>query len=497
MKIAIIQPEYSLDSKCSDALFHAELSLFDACDESLDIIVMPEYSDIPAMPGSNEDFWSSVERCHAPLIEKASQTAKRCNAFVFVNGIEARKNTTFAFDRSGTLFGKYYKRHLTEGEVRERGLLQEYAMQPSAPYILEAEGIRFAFLTCYDFYFYEAYSGIARQNVDIIIGCSHQRSDPHETIELFSRFAAYNCNAYLLRASVSMAQDSNTGGGSMVVSPRGEVLLNMKNRVGMETVEFDPKKKYYKPAGFGNSPTAHYEYVERGRCPWNYRPAGSAITLPESLKPYPRLCLQAASPLAFEGLLPTFGAAIALDVSEIAYEVTYSASRDLVAVPEEHTDLEKVLFSEILKKFSCHTIMSVSVSAEDPLLIQEILTLLTKYDCERYVYFSSKSKGVLQLLSTIAPQYPTCYCTVKLDDNSISDACSLGCKKIQFHDSECSNDMVALAHSRGLLCNMLYNRSEVDMKQHCDLNIDTLVVEHYNLISQFTEISKKCYDYSL
>ena len=283
----------------------------------------------------------------------------------------------------------------------------------------------------------------------------------------------------------------------MVVSPCGDVLLNMKNRIGLETVEFEPKKKHYKPAGFGNALSAHYEYVERGRCPWNYRPAGSAITLPESLKPYPRLCLQAASPLAFEGLLPTFGAAIALDVSEIAYEVTYSASRDLVAVPEEHTDLEKVLFSEILKKFSCHTIMSVSVSAEDPLLIQEILTLLTKYDCERYVYFSSKSKGVLKLLSTIAPQYPTCYCTVKLDDNSISDACSLGCKKIQFHDSECSNDMVALAHSRGLLCNMLYNRSEVDMKQHCDLNIDTLVVEHYNLISQFIEISKKCFDYSL
>ena len=35
----------------------------------------------------------------------------------------------------------------------------------------------------------------------------------------------------------------------MAVSPRGEMLLDMKNDVGVGTVEIDPKEKYWKPAG--------------------------------------------------------------------------------------------------------------------------------------------------------------------------------------------------------------------------------------------------------
>ena len=37
-----------------------------------------------------------------------------------------------------------------------------------------------------------------------------------------------------------------------------------KGKFGLTTVEFDPKDKYYKPAGFGNLPKAHYEYTEFG-----------------------------------------------------------------------------------------------------------------------------------------------------------------------------------------------------------------------------------------
>ena len=32
------------------------------------------------------------------------------------------------------------------------------------------EGVRFGFLTCYDFYFYENYAQLARQNLGIING---------------------------------------------------------------------------------------------------------------------------------------------------------------------------------------------------------------------------------------------------------------------------------------------------------------------------------------
>ena len=57
-----------------------------------------------------------------------------------------------------------------------------------------------------------------------------------------------------------------------------------------EVVEFDPRDKYYKPAGFGNPPAPHYEYIEFGRNPWQYRPGGSAIARTDQWMPYPRTC---------------------------------------------------------------------------------------------------------------------------------------------------------------------------------------------------------------
>ena len=104
--------------------------------------------------------------------------------------------------------------------------------------------------------------------MDIIIGCSHQCSDTLQAIELINKFLAYHTNAYVIRSSVCMEVDGNIGGGSQIVSPYGNVLADMANRVGMVCAEFDPHNKYHKPAGFGNPPAAHYEYIDLGRRPW-------------------------------------------------------------------------------------------------------------------------------------------------------------------------------------------------------------------------------------
>ena len=46
-------------------------------------------------------------------------------------------------------------------------------------------------MTCYDFYFYEVFAPLARRRPDIIIGCSHQRSDKHSALETMGQFLAY------------------------------------------------------------------------------------------------------------------------------------------------------------------------------------------------------------------------------------------------------------------------------------------------------------------
>ncbi len=103
---------------------------------------------------------------------------------------------------------------------------------------MEFEGIRFGFLTCYDFYFYEFYANIARQNVDIIIGCSHQRSDSHDAIEIMCYHLAYNTNAYAIRSSVSFAEDSEIAVCVAHSDDRPWAIVDRAIELGCEKVQF-------------------------------------------------------------------------------------------------------------------------------------------------------------------------------------------------------------------------------------------------------------------
>jgi len=55
MKAYILQPPYSRDLSLSDEYFEYKMKLLDECDESADIIVLPEYSDVPCAAESLED----------------------------------------------------------------------------------------------------------------------------------------------------------------------------------------------------------------------------------------------------------------------------------------------------------------------------------------------------------------------------------------------------------------------------------------------------------
>ena len=85
MKICIIQPAYSKDYTDSQKCFDDQLALIDQCDESMDLIVLPESCDIPALAATRAESMASAAKFLPILLEKVSQTAKRCNAMVFVN----------------------------------------------------------------------------------------------------------------------------------------------------------------------------------------------------------------------------------------------------------------------------------------------------------------------------------------------------------------------------------------------------------------------------
>ena len=355
MKARVIQPLFAQDQAGLDKSFEWTLQELRKCDSSLDMVVLPEFSEVPGKT-SYEGFLETVHRYGPTLLDECARTARRCSTLVFVGAIdtswEVPRNALFIFGRDGSLLGKYYKQHQKEA------------------FLQDIEGVRYAFLICYDFYFYEAYANIARWKPDVIIGSSHQRSDPHHVLDIIDMFCAYNTGAYLVRASVSMGKKSKNGGCSCVVAPTGKILGNLYSKVKSLDVTFDPHEKYRKPAGYGNPPALHSEYIEIGRRPWKYRPGGSAIVPPLSEAPAQRSYF-------YSDDLGELGAAVAVGTQEIGFSLDAS------------TDWEPVLRA-ILQKLSCHAIMNIHLKGVWTESARErLLEVIDLYDARQHVYFTS------------------------------------------------------------------------------------------------------------
>lgn len=527
MKACIIQPPYSRDVSFSDEYFDYKLKKLDECGEDVDIIVLPEYSDVPCATADLEETLFYHKKYINILLEKCIFTAKRCNALVFVNALSLEetgyRNTTYCYNRKGELVGKYFKKHLPPLELETLKLDSDYTFIPSKPYVLELEGLRFGFLTCYDFYFYEAFAAIARENVDIIIGCSLQRSDTHSAIEIMCRFLAYNTNAYVIRSSVSFGEDSDICGASMVVKPTGEVLCNMKGKFGMETVEFDPEDKYYKPAGYGNPPASHYQYIEYGRKPWQYRNGGSAMIADDRFMRYPRICAHRGfSTVAPENSLPAFGAAISLGAKEIEFDLWETADGEIVSCHDdtlervsngtgkiyEHTyeelktldfgikfgekfkGLSIVRFEEILQKFAGQTVMNIHIKTlnddYNDAAIKKIVSLIRRYDCAKQVYFMISHNGVIKKFKKYAPDIAVCVGQLFSEKErwSIVDrAIELGAQKVQFFKPYYNKEMIEKAHANGIVCNVFWSDDETEAKELIEMGMDTILTNDYLKIS--------------
>ena len=530
MKICVIQPPYSYNEADMEKNFQKILSLLDECDNSLDLIVLPEYSDVPADTKDNDAFYSAVRKNGPILLDAASRTARRCSAFLFVNamhsvdGGESWRNTTHVFSREGELVGRYYKKHPAPSEVRSaedggHGLDVGYSYEYSEPTVIELEGMRIGFLTCYDFYFYEYFPVLAREGLDVIIGCSLQRTDTHEALSIINKFLAYNTNAYLIRASVSLSEDSPLCGTSTVVAPDGREIVNMKSRVGLGICEINVADKYYKPAGFGGVMKAHYEYIEEGRRPWLYRNGGASVVLPDSKMPYPRLCAHRGfNTVAPENSMAAFGSAVALGAEEIEFDLW--ATSDGVLVSSHDPTLERVsdgkgeiyektyaelmaldfgakagekfrgmkiaTFEEILKKFAARVVMNVHVKiwdmGQERDMLEQIVALIRRYDAAPYCYFMTANDDMIRRAMEYAPDIKCC---VGWDGNEtdmmslVKRARELGAYKIQLFKPYFNEETVRAAHESGILCNVFYADTPEEAIAYRKMGIDTILTNDY------------------
>ena len=528
MKARIIQYRFGPTADDIGENFDWILSELDACDPSLDVVVLPEGCHAPAPPATNgagsvAGASPALSRSEA-MLAKCAETARRCRAAVFVN-VHAEtptglRNRTFAYAPDGSLAGVYDKQNLTPGE--HRTLDDSYTREPCAPTVIEIAGVRYAFLTCYDFYFVEQWAALARVKPDVVIGCSRQRTDTHEALSFNSRACAYATGAYLLRASVSMGADSPFGGCSCAIAPDGRVLGAFANEVGHFDVEFDPHAKFLKKAGyFGDVVSTHPEYIERGRRPCKYRPAGSAIAPFMAELPAKRLCAHrglhgAAVP---ENTLPALAAAAALGAAEIEFDLWWT--RDNVPVVIHDLDLNRLAgvpgrvldmtlaelrrvdfgakydaafrglsiatFEEAMDKLACHATINLHLKDDggpwDEVRLASVLRCIDAHDARRHIYFMTSQRALQAQLARLAPDIPRCMGAGNHDIDIVDVALECGCTMIQLFKGcptgDATPERIARAHAAGLRANLFWSDDPEEARRYLDMGVDTVLTNNW------------------
>ncbi len=537
MKICVLQPPYAHKPEESPVFMGWLYQELDALDASVDLVVLPEYSNAPSVYPNPADYQTDLERYTAPLRLKVEETCRRCRTMIAVNMAvhsagEPLRNTTLLFDREGRVAGTYLKQHVFPTEPVKKQVDTRYAMTYREPTIVEAEGIRFGFLTCYDFYYPELQMFMARRRPDIVIGCSHQRGERQDILEILGRSCALTCNAYLVRSSVSMGENSAVGGCSMLVAPDGELLVNMKSRIGSFVFDIDPKRKHVRSNGYGAEPVLHDAYVEAGRIPWAYRPAGPSVIPGDARYPYPRLCAhRGLHTMAPENSLPAFGAAIALGAPEIELDVYSTADGELVVCHDDrvervsdgeglirdmtYADIRKLdmgsgfseacrglrmpRFEDVLRQFACRTILNIHIKSEyaeeeddgvtlyNPEAFCRIVRLLETYDCLDHAYIVGRP-SVLRTARQVAPELPRCCAAGGGDPYKIVDrAIRYQCRKLQFYKSALTKDMIDRAHAHGIRCNLFWSDDPEEALAYFRMGIDTILTNDYLKLSGLTE----------
>ncbi len=531
MKVCVVQPWYSFESEDLDTCYQGMVELIDQCDASMDLIVIPEYADIPAAQKSAAGFHAAIEKYNASILEKAKETAKRCHALVFCNCAYENKNTTHCIDRNGEVVGRYFKAHPAPSEVRTEaeggnGMDCSYSYEFRKPDVVEIEGIRFGFMTCYDFYFYENFAPLALENVDVIIGCSHQRTDTHQALDIINRFLCYHTNAYLIRASVSLGEDSPICGCSCVIKPDGTPLVDMKSKIGLGVAEIDPHEKYYKAAGFRGKQKAHYEYIEEGRRPWLYRNGGPGVVAFDRYMPYPRLCAHRGYSAALpENTMPAYGAAIALGAKEIEFDLWRTTDGVIVSCHDSKLDrvstgtgrvdektyaelleydfgiknneklagLPIATFEDILQKFGGRAIMNIHIKSKPGSevpdeYIHQIVGLLDQYDCRKHAYFVCGNDNLLRATKRL---YPDMRCCVGAGEDAwgiVDRAIEMGCEKVQLFKPYFNQEMIDKAHANGILCNVFWSDDPEEAKQFLKMGVDCILTNDYLNVSNALEL---------
>ncbi|MFO7611171.1 MAG: nitrilase-related carbon-nitrogen hydrolase [Clostridia bacterium] len=508
MKICIYQPPYPKRYDETTAVMESMASALKKCNDDVDLLVLPEYSNCPGM----SDIGEMKEHCHrnnGPFLSSLCRLSAERRIAVAVNMLFEKNgsfyNTTFLIDKNGEIIAEYDKTHLAHAEIHSMGLVPGDAVS-----IVGFLGCRISFAVCFEMYFPEYLEAVAAGFPDIILSPSYQRSEDSEILKKQVMGRALDMDAFIVRSSYSLGEDSSTGGESMVVSPKGEILLGAGQKTGLFYVEIDPGEKRIRPVAHGLEKLPARRIVEDYRIPSLYRHNMPSEKSASSF-PWPRVCAhRGLSGRLPENTLPSFSAAVALGVDEIEFDVRLTRDGKMIVCHDQDVDrvsdgsgqVSQMIFADIRKLnagfymgwdnvrfptpeevFSLvggQVVMNIHIyeSGKDGFVISELKRLADKYRLRDYIYFAGQ-EDVMRYCLAIAPEIERCMLECFLDDTDIVDiALQYKCTRVQHFFSVYSPGIVSKASAAGLLNNLFFEDDPANAKARLCDGIDSILTNY-------------------
>jgi glycerophosphoryl diester phosphodiesterase len=246
--------------------------------------------------------------------------------------------------------------------------------------------------------------------------------------------------------------------------------------------------------------------------------------------PYPRVCAHRGfNTVAPENSLPAFGAAVAMGAEEIEFDLWFTKDGEVVSMHDSSLDrvsngtgkirdytlaelraldfgvkhgeafrgLKIPTFEEILQKFSCHCVMNIHLKTEGekPEYLDKVVSLIRKYDCEKYVYFMTGKDDFLERLQRDYPEIPRCCGGGSGRWEIVDRAIRYGCQKLQFVKGYFNREMVEKAHAHGIICNVFWSDDEKEAEEFLDMGVDVILTNDYHRIAEVVKGRSKYITY--
>lgn len=245
VRIALCQMNVVDDKKAN--LKKAGSLIADSADRNADFIVLPEMFNCPY---SNDKFVEYGENEHdSCTLNTISQLAESYNVYILAGSIpewEGDKlyNTSYLFDKTGSIIAKHRKMHLFDIDVKGRITFKESDVLTAGDdfTIADTDFGRIGIGICYDVRFVELARIMAEKGAEILFypGAFNQTTGPAHW-ELLFRSRALDNQVFCIGVAPALNIDASyhSYGHSIAVNPWGEVIAQAGEKEELVICEID------------------------------------------------------------------------------------------------------------------------------------------------------------------------------------------------------------------------------------------------------------------